>query len=142
MLIHLNTIFKKLGMEDSQVLRALITVLIFLIVVGGDAIGQSLPPFHGFPPVEGDLAKRHMSPLGKPCLTFEGFAKPELANKNIYQHLIKATNGCGQNIKVKACYYKTENCVLMSVPPWESKTSILAIFPALKRFQFEVKEQF
>jgi hypothetical protein len=68
--------------------------------------------------------------------------KPELANKNLYEHMIKASNDCGQNIKVQVCYYKTDDCILMSVPPWESQTSILGIFPALKRFQFEAKEQY
>lgn len=134
--------FKKLGMEASQVLRAWITALMFLTVLGGHAVGQSLAPLPEIPLAGGDLGKRHMGPLGKPCLTIVGYAKPELANKNIYQHLIKATNNCGQNIKVQVCYNKTENCVLMSVPPWETKTSILGIFPALKRFQFEAREQF
>jgi hypothetical protein len=30
----------------------------------------------------------------------------------------------------------------MSIPAWEKKESVLGIFPALKRFQFEAKEQF
>ncbi len=140
-------------------LRASITLLIFLTLFEGSVVGQSLAPPPGtifstqgdrraplpggIPPTqEGGFAKRHMSPLGKPCLTIEGYVKPELANKNIYQHLIKGTNACGQNIKVQVCYYKTQDCTLISVPPWESKTSILGIFPALKRFQFEAKEQF
>jgi hypothetical protein len=128
--------------EASQVLRLWITVLMALTALGGHAVGQTLVPSPGIPLTEGDLVKRHMSPLGKPCLSIVGYSKPELANKNIYQHLIKATNNCGQNIKVQVCYYKTEDCVLMSVPPWESKTSILGIFPALKRFQIDAKEQF
>jgi len=130
-------------MEPSQVLRIWVAALMFLTACGGDAVGQNLTTLpRGIAPIQGALTKRHMSPLGKPCLTIEGYAKPELVNKNIFQHLIKAANNCGQNIKVQVCYYKTENCVLMSVPSWETKTSILGIFPALKQFQFETKEQF
>jgi hypothetical protein len=150
---------EKPSVEALQVLRASITVIMFLTMFEGSVVGQSLAPpsgsifpaqgdHHaplpgGIPPTqEGGFAKRHMSPLGKACLTIQGYVKPELANKGIYQHLIKAVNDCGQNIKVQVCYYRTEDCVLMNVPPWESKTSILGIFPALKRFQFEAKEQY
>jgi hypothetical protein len=130
-------------MEASQALRAWVTAFAFLAVFGGQAVAQGLTTLpRGIPPVQDDLAKRHMGPLGKPCLTIEGYAKAELANKNIYQHLIKAANNCGQNIKVRVCYYKTEDCVPMLVPSWETKTSILGIFPALKQFRFEAKEQF
>jgi hypothetical protein len=133
--------FEELRPEAPQMLRACITASTVLILLGGHAIGQSFMPLPHFPPAQVDLAKRHMDPLGKPCLMIEGYAKPELSNKNIYEHIVKATNNCGQNINVQACYYKTQNCVVMSVPPWQSKTSILGFFPALKRFQFEAKEQ-
>ena len=83
-----------------------------------------------------------MIPLGKPCLTIEGYAKPELANKNVYQHLIKAANTCGQNIKVRVCYYKTEDCITMDVPAFGRKDSVLGIYPALKDFRYDAKEQF
>jgi hypothetical protein len=123
-------------------LRSWITALFCLTVFAGPAVAQSvtLPP--GIAPTEDGLAKRHMGPLGKPCLTIAGYAKPELANKDIYQHLIKAANNCSQDLKVRVCYYRTEHCVLMDVPRWETKTAVLGIFPALKRFQFQVKEQF
>jgi hypothetical protein len=137
--MHFSTTFENLGMEALQVLRAWTTAAMFLTVFGGHAVGQTTAPLL---PTQSDLTKHHMSPLGKSCLTISGYAKAETANKNIYQHLIKAANGCGQNIKVRVCYYQTQDCVLVSVPPWENKTAILGIFPALKRFRFEAKEQF
>jgi hypothetical protein len=125
------------------VLRAWVTALISLIALGQHAAGQSFTQTpQTILPTQGNLAKNHMGPLGKPCLTIEGYAKPELVNKNIYQHLIKTRNDCGQTIKVQVCYYKTEHCVLISVPPYEKKETALGIFPALKRFQFEAKEQY
>ena len=143
MVRRLKTTLEERSVEASRELHAGIIGLIFLTALGGDAVGQSLTTLpRGIPPIQDELAKRHMSPLGKPCLTIEGYAKPELANKDIYQHLIRAANNCGQNIKLNVCYYKTQACVLMNVPPWENKTAILGIFPALKRFQFETKEQF
>jgi hypothetical protein len=113
-----------------------------LALLSSNAHAQDLELPKGIPPVQDGFAKRHMSALGRPCLAIQGYAKAELVNKNIYQHWIKTDNTCGQPIKVKVCYYNTEDCILMSVPPYEKKDAVLGIFPALKKFQFEAKEQF
>jgi hypothetical protein len=129
--------------ESLKVLRVLSIVVLFLTVFGGHALAQSaLPKIGGFPPVQNDLARRHWSPTGSPCLAIQGYAKAEAANKDIFQHWIRAANGCGQAIKVHLCYYKTDHCIDMDVPAWEKKEAVLGIFPALKRFQFEAKEKF
>jgi hypothetical protein len=125
-----------------QVLRARISLLIALALFGESALAQGISLPNGIAPVQDNLGKRHLAPTGKACLAIQGYAKAELVNKNIYQHRIRITNSCGQNIKVQVCYYNTEDCILMSVPPWETKEDILGIFPALKRFQFQFKEQF
>jgi hypothetical protein len=130
-------------LKPCRISGALPVILsVALAVSAENSIAQEivLPP--GNPPIPNARAKYHMGPLGKPCLTMHGYAKPELINKNLYQHWISAANNCGQTIKVQVCYYQTEDCTLMSVPPWERKDTILGIFPALKRFQFEAKEQF
>jgi len=125
------------------VLRVRFIVIFFLTIFCGQALGQNAAgPIGGFGPVQNDLARRHWGPTGSPCLSIQGYAKPERVNKDIFQHLIRATNGCGQAIKVHICYYKTDHCIDMDVPAWEKKESVLGIFPALKRFQFEAKEQF
>jgi|ERR1700683_730484 len=113
-----------------------------LALFGGHAVAQQALVPRTFPPVQDDLAKHHIGPFAKPCLAIEGYVKPELINKNIYQHWIRVTNSCSQNVKVQICYYKTDDCVLVSVSPYERKEAILGIFPALRRFQFEAKEQF
>lgn len=85
--------------------------------------------------------ERHMSPMGKPCLAFEAYATPQLVNKRIYEHWVKVSNGCGQYIKVKVCYKETDECIVMNVPPWESTSSVLGIYPNLG-FQYDFKEHF
>jgi hypothetical protein len=106
------------------------------------SVAQQIVLPAGNPPVQDPHAKYHTGPLGKPCLTLQGYAKPETVNKNIYQHWISAANSCGQIIRVHVCYFETEECILMTVPPWDRKDSVLGIFPALKRFQYQAKEQF
>ena len=122
--------------------RVRLLTIFFLTVLGGQAFGQSAAPAIGFAPVQNDLTKRHWGPTGSPCLAIQGFSKAEAVNKDINQHWIKVTNSCGQAIKVRICYYKTDHCINMDVLAWEKKESMLGIFPALNRFQFEAKEQF
>jgi hypothetical protein len=125
------------------VLRVRVIVFVFLAVFGGHALVRSAAAANiGFPPVQDDLTRRHRGPTGSPCLAIEGYAKAERANKNINQHWIRATNSCGQSIKVHICYYQTEHCIDMDVPALQTKESVLGIFPALNRFQFDAKEKF
>lgn len=123
-------------------LRVEFIAIVFLTVLAGHALAQSAAPAIGFAPAQNNLARRHWGPTGSPCLAIQGYAKAEITNKDIYQHWIKATNSCGQAIKVHICYYKSDHCIDMDVPAWDKKESVLGIFPALKRFQFDIKEQF
>lgn len=78
---------------------------------------------------------------GKPCITLSSFASAQLINKNIYEHWIKASSSCGQNIKIKVCYHKTSDCIVMTVPPYESKNSVLGIQPNMKEFRYDAEEK-
>jgi hypothetical protein len=87
-------------------------------------------------------SRQHMGLNGQPCLLLKGFAKAQAVNKTIYEHWVRAANSCGQNIKVNVCYHDTDHCVTMNVPSWGQTQSLLGIFPALKTFRFDAKEQF
>ncbi len=89
-----------------------------------------------------ELAKRHYGLGGKPCITVAGATKSETINQNIMEHWVSATNSCGQHIKLTICYYKTQHCVTVDVPPWGRRDSVLGIFPALREFRYEYTEQF
>lgn len=89
-----------------------------------------------------DSHHRHMGPTGTPCLAIDGYARPEVINNKIFEHWIAATNSCGMRIKVKVCYYKTDDCIVLDVPPFDRKRSVIGIYPALSGFKYEAKEQF
>lgn len=84
---------------------------------------------------------RRYNSTGKPCIALESFVTNQLINKKIFEHWIKASNSCGQNIKIQVCYHKTEDCIDMIVPPWESKNAVLGIYPNVKEFQYDAKEK-
>ena len=84
--------------------------------------------------------QRSVGANGKPCVALETYAKSQILNKRIFEHWVKAKNDCGKNIKLQVCYHKTNDCIDMTVPPWESKNAVLGIYP-LKDFEYDVKEK-
>lgn len=79
---------------------------------------------------------------GRPCLSVEGYVKTQVINKDIYEHWIRARNGCGRYIKIRVCYPESETCILMNVPPWESQNAVLGIAPKAPYFQYLLSEKF
>ena len=86
--------------------------------------------------------RRLMSPTGRPCLTLQGSARPQAINPKIFEHWVGAANICGKNIKVQVCYFGSQDCIAMDVPPWGHQDLVLGIYPALQDFRFDAKEQF
>ena len=108
-------------------------------------LGNSCGPSFGQDTMGGGTLsknRQHLAPTGRPCLAISGYAMAQKINPHIFEHRITARNSCGQNIKVKVCYHKTEDCIMIDVPPWDRKDSVLGIYPALGDFKFDAKEQF
>jgi hypothetical protein len=114
----------------------------FLSCLGNQADAQTIAPSSGMKATPNDTNKRHNGPTGKPCLSVSGSAKPQVINKELFDHWISAVNACGQRIKVDVCYYKTQNCILMDVPPYGRKDDVLGVFPKQLDFRYEYKEKF
>jgi hypothetical protein len=86
--------------------------------------------------------KMHLGPTGKPCLTMFGHAEPQIVNPDIFNHIIMASNDCSQPIKVRVCYYQSQQCIPLDVPGYGRKEVVLGIMPAMNQFRFEYREQF
>jgi hypothetical protein len=119
-------------------LRTWLLALMVLALMGDLAFGQNLSPSLS----PGGPNQRHKGPTGQACLAFTSYARSQVVNKNIYEHWITVTNGCGQNIKVQVCYYNTDDCIMMNIPPLDRTAAVLGIYPNLKDFRYETKEQF
>jgi hypothetical protein len=92
---------------------------------------------------ENKLASRqHLDFAGKPCLSTTGVSQPLASNPRILNHAVSLDNRCFETIKVKVCYYKTDECTDVQVPPRGRKEQIIGVFPAMQQFRYEVKEQF
>jgi hypothetical protein len=107
----------------------------------GGAGGLKPPPtsrFNG----ESQGIRRHFGPSGRPCLTVRGEPRRESANPKLFEHIIAAVNECSRRIKLQACYYQTDHCIAMDIPPYGRDEAILGIMPSMNGFRFEFKEQF
>jgi hypothetical protein len=138
MLASLNPICQ----EFDKMFRVYVVSSIVLAFFGGRTLGQGLGSSSGnIFSITPDLHNRHMGPTGKPCLAIEAYARAEVINNKIFEHWIAARNGCGMRIKVKVCYYKTDDCIVLDVPPYDRKNSVIGIYPSAG-FKYETKEQF
>jgi hypothetical protein len=106
---------------------------------GGLPAPSQLPIISGSPNA---TAKVHMSLLGKPCVTVQGYAQPQIVNPKIFDHMIVANNDCGQVIKMQVCYYHSTECTPLDLPAYGRKQMVLGIMPAMNQFRFEYREQF
>jgi hypothetical protein len=51
-------------------------------------------------------------------------------------------NRCVERIKVRICYHDTDSCVDADVPGRSRKEAVIGVFPAMRTFQYDLKEQF
>jgi hypothetical protein len=56
--------------------------------------------------------------------------------------MIIAQNDCSQRIKMQVCYYQSQHCVAMDVPPYGRQNLVLGIMPSMSGFRFEFRELF
>jgi hypothetical protein len=71
-----------------------------------------------------------------------GIPRPEKMNPRLFEHAVIALNDCSQRIKVQVCYYQSQHCVTMNVPPYGRDEVLLGIMPSMSGFRFEFREQF
>jgi hypothetical protein len=115
----------------------------FLFLCGSDLVSaQITAPTPGTIFAPNDLNKVHKGPTGKPCLSLSGSAKPQIVNREMFDHIVSIANSCPQRINVHVCYYRTDHCVTVDVPPYERTETVLGVFPKLQDFRFEYKERF
>jgi hypothetical protein len=109
-----------------------------LSLLGGYALAESLFQTPGND--SNNVMNRHTRANGKPCIDVKSFTKAEIVNNNVFEHWIAATNSCGQHIALQVCYRQSSSCILMKVPPWETKNSVLGI-SSMNGFQFDAREK-
>jgi hypothetical protein len=111
-------------------LRTWLAASIFLTLFADRTLAQSPSPLESIAAKPDELARHHVGLHGNPCIALDSYVKAQVINKNIYEHWIAATNSCQETIKLQICYHNSSNCIVMALPPWQSKNSVLGIYPA------------
>jgi hypothetical protein len=84
----------------------------------------------------------HRDPLNRPCLDIEAASRQHVINPDVFDHVVSIYNRCVKTIKLRVCYYKSDHCIDMEVPPLTRKDGVLGIFPRLQYFRYSYQEKF
>jgi hypothetical protein len=85
---------------------------------------------------------RHRDFTGKPCLETTAGSKPLLSDPHVFSHIVTVENHCPQLIKARICYHGMDSCTDVDLPGGSRKEQVIGIFPAMREFRYDVKEQF
>jgi hypothetical protein len=67
----------------------------------------------------------HRDVYKKPCLDFESASRRQVVNPAMFDHLVSVANRCYKPIKLKVCYFKSENCIDVEVAGQQRKDVVL-----------------
>jgi hypothetical protein len=95
-----------------------------IIGTGGLAVGRERTQLSS--PLAG--GQRNVDPSGKPCLNVYARAEQQKINKLIYNHILLLDNNCSKEIKIRACYYKTDTCEDIAVGGYKKQTHVFGVF--------------
>ncbi len=71
---------------------------------------------------------RNVDPTGNPCLNVYPHSEHQTINKMIFNHVLLLDNHCSKEVRIKACYYKTDSCQEITVPPYTRKNYVFGVF--------------
>jgi hypothetical protein len=140
--------------SDAILFFVLYALLLPIEVCAQSQIGHSSPPIVGSSGVsvplqsptkswnEGQGPRQHMGPVGKPCVTVGGVARPQNINPHIFEHVLTANNSCSRIIKLLICYFQSDRCIGMTVPSFTHTDTVLGIASGMKDFRFQYWEEF
>jgi hypothetical protein len=89
-----------------------------------------------------DIGQRHVGPTGLPCISVTGYARAQVINPKIYEHILSISNACSQPIKLQACYYKSQSCLDVQLAAYGRKEVVIGIYPSMREFRYEYRERF
>ena len=83
--------------------------------------------------------QRNTDPTGSPCLNVYARSEQQTINKMIYNHILLLDNHCSKEIRIRACYYKTDSCQEISVSGYKRQNHVFGVFTA-PNFRFAFRE--
>lgn len=116
----------------------ILLLAIFVLGVSPASYGQSANPrvgltMQGSAEPGGNVIR---DSLGKPCLDIEAAARSETVNPDMLEHVVSVKNNCSRLIKVKVCYYGSEQCKQFDLQGYKRVDTILGVMRAIRFFRY------
>jgi hypothetical protein len=83
--------------------------------------------------------QRNIDATGQRCLSVRPASEQQTINTMIYNHILVLDNHCAQDIKIRACYYKTSSCQEIAASGHKRQRYVFGVFTA-KDFRFSYRE--
>ena len=109
-------------------------------VIGGTGGLTPLAAKPAFGGLSGPTTPLHHDGYGRVCIEIHGYAEPQKANPDIFNHILLIANGCSMRITLRVCYYHSDHCADVVAAPYERTIETLGIFPHIQDFRWEYTE--
>ena len=83
--------------------------------------------------------QRNVDATGRPCLDVRPGSEPQTINKMIYNHILVLENHCTKEIRIRACYFKTDSCQEITVRGNNRQRYVFGVFTT-PDFRFSYRE--
>jgi hypothetical protein len=124
-------------------------VVAFLLLEAGCAYGQTSSTgsqttagsrFTLQGPAETSLAApSSRDALGRLCFDVEAMARAHIVDQSIYDHLVSLKNHCSRRLKLKACYFNSDHCNPVDLPPYGRVDTILGTMKGVQFFRYVIR---
>lgn len=130
-----------------HVISRISLVLAFLAATVGaqsTAVAQSQSSIRGFTiqgPADRNDSLMPRNALGKPCLDMEAIARAHITNRAMLDHVVSVRNDCPRSIKIRVCYYHSDQCNDVDVGGYKRVDTILGTMMGVQYFRYSVTQR-
>lgn len=120
-----------------------ITLLLaaWLSILGGEARSETSSRFTIQGPAEKSNSPVIRDALNRPCLDVEAMSRTHIVNSQIMDDIVSVKNNCPRAIKVKVCYFGSENCNLFDVQAYKRVDTVLGSTSGRRFFRYSIQQR-
>ena len=121
--------------------RCAATAAVWLLALAAPAAAQTPPRLTMQGPAENAATAPIRDSLGRNCLDVEAGARAQIVNKAMVDHVVSLKNNCLKPLKLKVCYFNTDNCSDVDVPANRRVDTILGSMRGTSFFRYTIKQK-
>lgn len=76
--------------------------------------------------------------FGRPCLDIEAAARRETVNPDMLDHIVSIKNNCPKLIKVKVCYFNSDQCKDVELQAYKRVDTFLGAMRGVNFFRYSI----